>query len=72
VKVYGSGIDKDGRIVSYKWTQYAGPDVNLVNTTSPTVTVSGLDEGKYYLKLTVKDNDGAVDYDKMLIVVNES
>lgn len=72
LKLFGSGIDKDGNIVSYKWTQYGGPDVDLNNVTSPTVTVSGLEEGKYYLKLTVKDNDGAVDYDNMLIVVNES
>jgi len=72
IKVYGSGWDKDGKIVSYKWTQYGGPDVSLTNSTSPTVRVSGLMEGKYYLKLTVKDDDGAVDQDNMLIVVNES
>ena len=72
LKVYGSGYDKDGSIVSYKWTQYGGPDVNLYNATSKTLTVSGLDVGKYYLKLTVKDNDGSVDTDNMLIVVNES
>ena len=72
LRLYGSGTDKDGNIVSYKWTQYGGPDVDLNNATSKTVTVSGLDEGKYYLKLTVKDNDGAVDHDNMLIVVNES
>lgn len=72
LKVYGSGYDKDGSIVSYKWTQYGGPDVNLYNATSRTLTVSGLDVGKYYLKLTVKDNDGSVDTDNMLIVVNES
>jgi hypothetical protein len=72
IKVPGSGFDKDGDIVSYKWTQYAGPNASLKNTSSRTVTVSGLDEGKYYLKLTVKDNDGAVDHDNMMIVVNES
>lgn len=72
IKLYGSGSDEDGRIVSYKWTQYSGPDVLLSNTSSPTVTVSDLDAGKYYLKLTVKDDDGAVDHDRMLIVVNES
>lgn len=72
IKVYGSASDKDGRIVSYKWTQYGGPDADLINTGSPTLTVSDLDAGKYYLKLTVKDDDGAVDYDRMLIVVNES
>lgn len=72
IKLYGSGYDKDGSIVSYKWTQYGGPDLTLRNTTSPTVTVSDLDEGKYYFKLTVKDDDGAVDHDNVLLVVNES
>lgn len=72
VKVYGSGSDKDGTIVSYKWTQYAGPDITLKNQGSSTLTVTDLEEGKYYLRLTVKDNDGAVDHDQMLLVVNES
>jgi predicted peptidase len=72
VKIYGSGMDKDGRIVSYKWTQYSGPEADLYNASSPTMTVTGLEEGKYYFKLTVKDNDGAVDYDRMVVVVNES
>ena len=72
VKVYGSASDRDGRIVSYKWTKYSGGPVTLSNSTSPVVTVSGLDEGTYYLKLTVKDDDGAVDTDNMLIVVGES
>ena len=72
LKIFGSGVDKDGSIVSYKWTQYGGPDLTLKNASSPTVTVSDLDAGKYYLRLTVKDDDGAADYDNMLIVVNES
>jgi predicted esterase len=72
IKLFGSGYDKDGRIVSYKWTQYGGPDLTLNNTTSSTVTVADLEAGKYYLKLTVKDDDGAVDQDNILIIVNES
>jgi ribosomal protein L14/predicted esterase len=72
VKIVGSGYDKDGDIVSYRWAQYGGPDVTLKNRESSTVTVSGLREGKYYLKLIVKDNDGATDRDNMLIVVSES
>jgi hypothetical protein len=72
LKLYGSGSDKDGRIISYKWTQYGGDPLTLTNSSSPAVTVSDLDPGKYYLKLTVKDDDGSTDYDRMLIVVNES
>jgi predicted esterase len=72
IKILGSGSDKDGDIVFYRWTQYGGPDVTLENQESSTVTVSGLREGKYYLKLTVKDDDGAIDHDNMLLVVSES
>lgn len=72
LKVYGSASDRDGKIVSYKWVQYGGDPLTLTNSQSPTVTVSDLDPGKYYLKLMVKDDDGATDYDRMLIVVNES
>lgn len=72
IKLYGSGSDKDGRIVSYKWTQYGGPDVSLTNAGSPAVTVTDIEKGKIYLKLSVKDDDGAVDSDNMLIVVSES
>jgi predicted esterase len=71
VKLYGSGSDKDGKIVSYKWTKYSGADITLQNSSTSTATVSGLKEGKYYLKLTVKDDDGALDYDNMLLVVEE-
>ena len=73
LKLYGKGYDKDGSIVSYKWTQFGGPDLDLNNVNSPTLQVSGLEEGtRYYLKLTVKDNDGAVAHDKMYILINES
>lgn len=72
IKIFGSGTDEDGKIVSYKWTQYAGPDVTLRNPESATLTVTDLDAGKYYLRLTVKDDDGGVDHDNMLVVVNES
>jgi predicted esterase len=72
VRIFGSGKDKDGKIVSYKWIQYGGPEITLQNVQSSTVTVKDLEEGKYYLKLRVKDDDGAVDADNMLLVVEES
>ncbi len=72
LRIYGSGTDSDGKVVSYKWSQYGGDPVTLTNANSPTPTVSGLDAGKYYFKIIVKDDDGALDTDKMLIVVSES
>lgn len=70
VKLYGSGKDSDGSIASYKWTQYGGPSTATISySTSATSTVSNLKAGKYYFRLTVKDNDGATDYDNVLVTV---
>jgi len=70
VKLYGSANDSDGTIASYKWTQYGGPSAATISySTSPTATMSGMKEGKYYFRLTVKDNDGASDYDNVLVKV---
>jgi hypothetical protein len=69
VKLYGSAKDSDGTIASYKWTQYGGAAATISYSTSATATVSGLKEGNYYFRLTVKDNDGASDYDNMLVKV---
>ena len=72
VKLAGSAKDGDGTIASYKWTQYGGPSAaTITNSTSAAATFSGLKAGKYYFRLTVKDNDGATDYDNVLVnVVN--
>ncbi len=68
----GSGTDPDGRIVSYQWIQYGGARVTLRNENSAAVTISGLEQGKYYLRLTVEDDKGAVDHDNVLVVVGQS
>lgn len=72
VKLYGSAKDNDGTIASYKWTQAGGPTTATVTySTSPTATVSNLKSGKYYFKLVVKDNKGAVGSDMVIVnVVN--
>lgn len=72
LKLYGSGYDKDGKIVSYKWTQFGGADLALRNANSPTLTISGMEAGRYYFKLTVRDDDGAVAHDKMYVLISES
>ena len=67
--LYGSGTDRDGKIVSYRWTQYAGAAATLSGVTSPNIKLLGLREGKYYLKLTVKDDKGAYDHDYVVLTV---
>jgi poly(3-hydroxybutyrate) depolymerase len=70
VKLYGSAKDSDGTIASYKWTQYSGTATATISySTSATATISNLKEGKYYFRLTVKDNAGASDYDNVLVKV---
>jgi len=62
VTLAGSGIDSDGTIASYLWTQTAGPAVALVNAngatstfTAPQVTADTV----LAFQLTVTDNNGA-------------
>ncbi|WP_276502641.1 PKD domain-containing protein, partial [Terrimonas pollutisoli] len=57
----GSGSsDADGTIASYQWTQLSGPTtVTIANSTRATASVSGLVEGIYSFRLTIRDNDGA-------------
>lgn len=70
IKLYGSAKDSDGTIASYKWTQYGGPSAATISyATSPAATFSNLKAGNYYFRLTVKDNDGATDYDNVLVKV---
>lgn len=70
VRLSGSAKDNGGSIASYKWTQYGGAAAAIGNATSAAPTISGLKAGKYYFRLTVKDNAGATDYDNMLIRVS--
>lgn len=72
VQLAGSGKDRDGRIVSYKWKKLAGPDATVKNAHSSTATVSNLKEGRYYFSLTVKDDDDQVHVDKMALRVTGS
>lgn len=72
--ITGKGTDADGSIASYVWTRVSGPStVTLANANAPQVTVSGLAEtGMYVFQLTVKDDKGAVAFDKMAVTVKAS
>lgn len=70
VKLFGSGKDSDGTIVSYNWIQYGGPTTATIsNSTTATATVSNLKAGNYYFRLTVKDDNGATHSDNVLVKV---
>lgn len=69
--IYGSGYDGDGSIASHAWTKISGPSATLSNTTSPTLKVSGLKEGKYIFRLKVTDNYGNCDSDYVKVAVQK-
>lgn len=70
VTLSGSGTDSDGTIASYAWTQVSGPNTASIGTpSSASTTVSGLVEGSYTFRLTVKDNSGASANDDVNVTV---
>ena len=47
ISLAGSGFDNDGSIISYDWTQIAGPSTTITNVNSPSLLVDGLVEGVF-------------------------
>jgi Predicted peptidase len=72
VTLTGSGSDTDGSISSYTWTKVSGGSATLANANTSKVTISGLVEGTYVFRLTVKDNGGATGYDDVTVFVKKS
>ncbi|GAA0894018.1 hypothetical protein GCM10009122_36980 [Fulvivirga kasyanovii] len=71
VTISGSGSDADGTIASYNWTKKSGPSAGtLANSTTSTLTASGLVEGTYVFTLAVTDDDGATNTDDVTVTVN--
>ncbi|GIL23255.1 MAG: hypothetical protein BroJett042_17680 [Bacteroidota bacterium] len=66
----GSGLDSDGSIVSYQWTQISGGAITLTNANTSSLTVSGAVAGTYIFRLTVTDDDGATGLDDVTLTVN--
>lgn len=67
----GSGsYDTEGDLLTYVWTQIAGPTVDLVSdrTINPSFS-AGLQEDSYVFQLIVKDENGASDVDLVTVAV---
>jgi gliding motility-associated-like protein len=70
INLTGSGVDNDGTIVSYAWTQISGPGATLTNANNATVSITVFSSNTYVFRLTVTDNSGDSDYNEMTLTVN--
>jgi hypothetical protein len=69
--VGNTSTDANGTIVSYAWTKISGPVALIMSTPSASNTaISGLTRGIYKFRLTVKDNQGSIKYDDIIVYVN--
>lgn len=76
VTLSGSGVDNDGSITGYSWTQLSGPAVSLTNAdqptagfTAPTVLVADSPQVMTF-RLTVTDNEQANGFADVTVTVN--
>lgn len=67
--LYGTGIDPEGKPVTFKWEQTAGQPAVIENPTEPSTKVSGLKSGENVFKLTVTDDKGSSASDEIRVVV---
>jgi predicted esterase len=63
----GTASDADGTISLYRWAQISGPVQSLSGSTSPRLTVNSPTAGVCVFRLTVTDDDGATDYDDVVV-----
>ncbi|MEO6932912.1 MAG: malectin domain-containing carbohydrate-binding protein, partial [Chitinophagaceae bacterium] len=74
VMLDGSGLDQDGMVTGYSWTQSSGPAPAVFNSkiiAKP--TVSALAEGIYVFSLVVSDNQSAASSpDQVTVTVNRA
>lgn len=71
VTLSGSGLDSDGTIASYAWSQVSGTAATITSPTSASTTVTGLSTaGTRIFRLTVTDDDGATASSDVTVTVN--
>ena len=62
--------DTDGYLVALSWSKISGPDGDVIASPNGVNTyVSGLKEGSYVYRLTVKDNRGVTSTDDVVVTV---
>ena len=62
--------DPDGTIVGFNWIKISGAGaITIVNSTTATPNVVGVQQGVYVFELTVTDNNGATAKDQVTVTV---
>lgn len=69
ITLTGSGEDKDGEIIAYLWAKVSGPEATMTDTDKSALKLSGLQAGTYIFKLSVTDNEGAIAFDEIKVIV---
>lgn len=69
VLLEGSGSDDDGNVTTYGWTKVSGTGSAIASPAASTTSITGLSEGVYTFRLTVTDNDGASDFNDVVVRV---
>ncbi len=73
VHIIGDFFDSDGNINTVQWKQTGGTPLTLSNTDSEFLKLNNVKTGSFEFELTVTDNDGARNSDKVLLeIVNAS
>lgn len=66
----GAGMDPDGGMVTYAWTQESGPSTaTLTGADAADMTASDLVLGEYVFRLTVTDDEDQMAFDDVTITV---
>src|SRR5690606_12649772 len=73
VVVDGSGSEDNGSVLNFHWKKMQGPGAYKIhNPHNKRTQISNLREGKYKFRLTVTNNDGAIDFDEIFITVKKN
>jgi hypothetical protein len=70
VNVTGSATDKDGKVVTYMWSQVSGPYAStIVNPSGTSTDIQFHQSGNYVFQLAATDDKGAVGADTLTVDV---
>lgn len=72
ISLPGAASDSDGSITEYSWSKLSGGTATLTGASTSTLSVSGMTQGEYIFRLTVKDNSGGTKSDDVKVIVRGS